>query len=52
MDNKETKEIECKNFLKVHLGDIFNDSDNIDEEINKSRNSVLYINNAFNNILF
>ena len=38
--------------FKSHLGYIFNDTDNIDAEIKKSRISVLYINNAFNNIIF
>ena len=52
MDNKEAKEAECNNFFKAHLGDIFNDLDIIDAEIKKSRNSVLYTNNTFNNIIF
>ena len=51
-DNKEAKEIGCKNFFKALLGDIFNDTDNIYAEIKKSRISVIQTNNAFNNIIF
>ena len=40
-DNKEAKEIGCKNFFKALLGDIFNDTDNIYAEIKKSRISVI-----------